>query len=85
MCATAFSEHCTTFFVWQMPLLTFILKEPAAILPWSLWLPDFWNLQFQSQIWVLLMVKELNIACSEGLLTLEEKSFYMEDLIFFVV
>lgn len=38
---TGILECCTIFFVWQVPLLTFIPKETAAVLLWSLWLPGF--------------------------------------------
>lgn len=68
-CINGFSEHCVTILcVANATILTFISKETADILPWSLWLPEFWESSVADPNMSSFEGEAPDTACSEGLL-----------------
>ena len=68
-CINGFLEHCVTILcVANATILTFIPKETADILPWSLWLPEFWESSVADPNMSSFEGEAADTACSEGLL-----------------
>lgn len=68
-CINGFSEHCVTILcVANATILTFIPKQTADILPWSLWLPEFWESSVADPNMSSFEAEAPDTTCSEGLL-----------------